>query len=571
MHSASTPELFWACSRRVPFPLVGFLPGRTLASSVSSVLHKLDQWPVVGRAPPRSAVVTAFHHRGSVSSARQAGIETYYPQSVELQLDKHTWTVVGPLAADESGFGRVYEINSETGEDAVAKVVPKASGAQRELLIGDSIQAAGYRNVIPILDSGEHQESWILVMPRAERSLAQLLQEQDLLDLNASLVILKDIATALAEIDSAIVHRDLKPANILFHAGRWKVADFGISRYANAATSDDTRKFSFTAPYAAPEQWEYRHATGATDVYAFGIIAYELLAGERPFVGPAREDYRGQHLNAPAPELKIGPAKLRYLIEECLDKDPELRPKSRALLSRLESAGQSTRRASASKLAEVSYQHVRRHAQQQAQKNAETERLDQHRRKVQAATRRLYDVTDILEQEIRDNAPTAVFEEIVGNAAPRFEVKLGPANLRVGRIESIDGWKGPFTVLATASISLSMPTNRYGWSGRSHSLWYCDAHEEGVFSWFELAFMDNAFSSSRRSFEPFACSPHESEYALKNVVGTMQAAWPVTKIDRSEPDEFIERWLSWFADAAAGKLQRPSTMPEKHAEGTWRR
>lgn len=484
----------------------------------------------------------------------------------------HTWTVMGPLAADDGGFGSIYEVESEAGEAAVAKAVPKGLGARRELLFGESVGAANYRNVIPILDTGEHEGNWVLVMPRAQRSLAQHVREQrDLLELTDSLAVLRDIAVALAEIDEVIVHRDLKPANVLFHDGTWKLADFGISRYADAITADSTRKFSFTAPYAAPEQWQHRHATGATDVYAFGVIAYELLAGERPFLGPAREDYREQHLNVPAPELMSGPAKLRYLIEECLDKDPGLRPKPRALLSRLESAEQSTRRAGASKLAEVSYQHVRQHAQQQAHKNAEIERLDQYRRKVQSATRRLNDVTDILELDIRDNAPTAIFEKIVGNAAPRFEVRLGPAKLRVSGVRLIDRWEGPFIVLAHASISLSMPANRYGWSGRSHSLWYCDAHEEGVFSWFELAFMDNAISSSRRSVEPFACSPHESEYALKNVMGIVQAAWPVTEIDRSEPDEFIERWLAWFADAAAGKLQRPSTMPEDQAEGSWRR
>jgi serine/threonine protein kinase len=70
--------------------------------------------------------------------------------------------------------------------------------------------------------------------------------------------------------------------------GRWCLADFGISRYAEATTAPDTRKLAWTPAYAAPEQWRAEPASAATDVYALGVIAYELLAGIRPFRGTAR-------------------------------------------------------------------------------------------------------------------------------------------------------------------------------------------------------------------------------------------------------------------------------------------
>ena len=83
-----------------------------------------------------------------------------------------------------------------------------------------------------------------------------------------------------------MVHRDLKPENVLFLDGHWCVADFGISRYAEASTAPDTRKYALTPAYAAPERWRNEHATSATDVYSLGVIAFELLTGARPFPGP---------------------------------------------------------------------------------------------------------------------------------------------------------------------------------------------------------------------------------------------------------------------------------------------
>lgn len=489
-----------------------------------------------------------------------------------MNLDKHTWMVTGPLTADTGGFGQLYEVESEIGAKAVAKAVPKSPGAERELLFGDSVAAGEYKNVIPVLDSGEHDDFWVIVMPRAEKSLAQRLADtEDILELSETLSILNDVATALAQIDGAVVHRDLKPANVLFHEGAWKLADFGISRYTDASTGDNTRKFSFTDAYAAPEQWEYRHATSAADVYAFGVLAYELLAGHRPFLGPSREDFRHQHLKTTAPELKSGPAKLRYLVEECLSKVEELRPKPRQLLSRLESAAKATPRTGARKLAEISYEHVRENVGRQAAANAESERRELHRQKVDTAARYLHGISDVLEQEILDNAPTAVFDNIVGNAAPPFRVRFGHATLEVSRAEAVQGWDGPFEVIACARVSLTLGATQPGWAGRSHSLWYADAKEAGVFGWFELAFIDTVGMGRSRPVEPFACTPYESEYALKNVMGMMQLAWPVTEVDRVEPNEFVDRWLDWFADAAARKLQQPWQKPEKQCEGTWRR
>jgi serine/threonine protein kinase len=128
---------------------------------------------------------------------------------------------------------------------------------------------------------------WALVMPRADESLRDhLLNAGSALSPTDAIAILIDIASALlVELDGKVVHRDLKPENVLFLDGAWRLSDFGISRYAEATTARDTQKYAMSAPYAAPERWRAERATGATDVYSLGVIAFEMLSGTRPFRG----------------------------------------------------------------------------------------------------------------------------------------------------------------------------------------------------------------------------------------------------------------------------------------------
>jgi eukaryotic-like serine/threonine-protein kinase len=232
------------------------------------------------------------------------------------------------------GFGQVYVATGVTdGSVAVVKLVPKEPGAERELLF---IDLSGVRNVVPIIDSGETTDHYVLVMPRAEKSLRRHLEDAGgRLDVAAAVAVLTDIATALADLDGRVVHRDLKPENVLFLGDRWCLADFGISRYAEATTAPDTQKYALSPPYAAPERWRNERATIATDVYALGVMAYEMLAGSRPFSGPNRHDFRDQHLHHDPASLECVPTVLAALVEECLYKAPETRPRPSNIAARL--------------------------------------------------------------------------------------------------------------------------------------------------------------------------------------------------------------------------------------------
>jgi eukaryotic-like serine/threonine-protein kinase len=197
----------------------------------------------------------------------------------KLHLNRKTWRVVGPLAADSSGFGDLYIVVDDGHDDddedqAVAKLVDRIAGdVEREALIGTANEAARHPNVVPVIDTGDHSGALVLVMPRAEASLAKYLEDQGgSLEADDAVRVLKDIATALDGINGLLVHRDLKPANVLLLDGAWSLTDFGLARYSEASTGTDTWKFNATKQYASPEQWRGEHATEAADVYAFGVI-----------------------------------------------------------------------------------------------------------------------------------------------------------------------------------------------------------------------------------------------------------------------------------------------------------
>src|SRR5712692_7912840 len=164
------------------------------------------------------------------------------------------WTLGDQIG--RGGFGQVFAASSGD-QEAVVKLVPKDPGADREFLFVDLGKA---RNVIPIIEHGEHDDFWVLVMPRAEMSLREFLaSSSNRMGLAEAVAVLKDVCDALIDLEPKVVHRDLKPENVLLLEGHWCIADFGISRYAEATTAPDTQKFALTAAYAAPERWRMEH------------------------------------------------------------------------------------------------------------------------------------------------------------------------------------------------------------------------------------------------------------------------------------------------------------------------
>jgi serine/threonine protein kinase len=391
----------------------------------------------------------------------------------KIQL-RHVWTIGERL--NGGGFGQVWTASSPDVEvPAVAKLVPKSPGAQRELLFVD-LGAA--RNVVPVLDSGETEGEYALVMERAEKSLREHLGEHGTLSESETTAVLRDIIVALEDLDGRVgrvVHRDLKPENVLLLDGIWCLCDFGISRYAEVTTAEDTRKYAMTPPYAAPEQWRFERVTNATDIYALGILAHEMLSGAAPFPGV---DYRDEHLHDLPPALTGVSGPLASLITECLNKAPGARPSARDVGSRLTSLGGAPLSPGLEKLQQAHHKAVVARAEQQTRAARAESESEQRGRLFEDAQRGLELIVNELQGALAIAAPSIASR--VGRDETH-ELTLGNATLQLSsaHAQASNPIGIPFAVVAYADLGIH-GQGTHDYRGRSHSLWYCDAEEEGA-------------------------------------------------------------------------------------------
>ena len=394
--------------------------------------------------------------------------------------------------------------------------------------------------------------------------------------------VLKDVLEALAALQGRVVHRDLKPENILRLNSRWCLADFGIARYAEETTAPDTRKFAMTPRYAAPEQWRSERATSATDIYALGVIGYEMLSGVPPFGGPNIEHFREQHLREAALPLDDVPANLAGIVAQCLVKAPGARPTAASLLDRLHRTTGPVSPA-AERLQRANLQAVQRTAEEAA--TVEAQRTDAERRRAlyEAAESLLGPIHDALRAQLLDNVPAAA-----PKSGAEWPFELNEAGLMWVPIEDSSGaewrqYRPAFEVIAHAGLELRVPeTNPYlDYHGRSHSLWYCNAQRAGEFRWYETAFASEFRSaalqpqmlapghSAGKALSPVVL-PEEANKIFIDVGGPWQLSRPFVPIDGNETDAFIERWLAWLADAVSGELRPPDRLPEQDPSGSYR-
>ena len=193
-----------------------------------------------------------------------------------------------------------------------------------------SLHHPGIAAVYDFGEAGERAGSTMaqpyLVMELVEgQPLSALLRPGQPMDPEVASDLLAQTATALAAAHAAgIVHRDVKPANLLVTPDRRvKVTDFGIARAAEAVGVTQTGQVMGTPQYLSPEQARGQTATAASDVYALGVVAFECLAGRRPFQTDSPVTTALAHLNQPVPELPDEvPAPLAAVVRRALAKDP---------------------------------------------------------------------------------------------------------------------------------------------------------------------------------------------------------------------------------------------------------
>lgn len=378
---------------------------------------------------------------------------------------KQRWVLGDPLK--KGGFGQVYAATGDGGRAVAVKLVPKEPGADRELLFANP---EGVRNVVPVLDCGETADAYVMVMPRADATLRERLVEAGgALPSEEALAVLTDVVTALADLDGRVVHRDIKPENVMRLNDTWCLADFGISRYTEMSTAPDTRKFSCTYEYAAPEQWRMERATPTTDVYAAGVMAFELLAGQRPFLGPDFHDFREQHLHETPPRLEGVSDQLGAVVQDCLAKPPQARPTPSSLLDRLQRAAVRRVAPGVAALADAYRQQSEQRAAAEAAESRAVTEQERRRDLADAASRILEGVSTTLLSTVLDGAPGIPVKRRDDGG---WHVEMGGARFGLSSSQAVHDShpRWPFDVIAHATVSVVVPANRAGWEGHSHSL-----------------------------------------------------------------------------------------------------
>ena len=183
-----------------------------------------------------------------------------------------------------------------------------------------------------VFDYGEEDGKAYLVMELVPgEALSTVLERERVLPPEKVLSIVAQTAAALHQAHQAgLVHRDVKPGNLLITPdGTVKITDFGIARLADQVPLTATGQVMGTVQYLAPEQASGKPASPSTDVYSLGIVAYEALAGRRPFRGESQVSIAMAHIKEAPPELPATiPKEVRSLVMSCLAKKPPGRPQS---------------------------------------------------------------------------------------------------------------------------------------------------------------------------------------------------------------------------------------------------
>ncbi|MEP7346466.1 MAG: serine/threonine-protein kinase [Gemmatimonadaceae bacterium] len=265
------------------------------------------------------------------------------------------------------GMSRVFvAFDRQLSRRVVFKVLPGTLTAtlsverfRREIMLAAGLQ---HPHIVPVLTSGEVDGLPYFVMPFIEGESLRARLVRGPLSVRETLAICKDVLSALAFAHGrGVVHRDIKPDNVMLSSGAAVVTDFGVAKAIDQARNgrpvrdrDGARTprppggatltgvgISLGTPaYMAPEQVAADpNVDHRADIYALGILAYEMLVGTPPFYGSTPHQLLAAQLSLPAPPIRSRrsdvPPPLAVIIMRCLEKEPAQRPKSATELLRM--------------------------------------------------------------------------------------------------------------------------------------------------------------------------------------------------------------------------------------------
>jgi serine/threonine-protein kinase len=261
------------------------------------------------------------------------------------------------------GMGTVYRaVHRTLGQTRAIKILPPmlandesfVKRFQREAMIAANLH---HPHVVQIYDVREEDGYFYIAMELIEgSSLEDLIRQQGALPGPRIIALLRQLAEALDFAHGrSVLHRDIKPANVLVRPdGHVTLADFGIARAATQSGLSLTHGAIGTPAYMAPEIWRGEPATPAVDLYALGIMAFQMLTGRLPFPEPTPASLMNAHLTKPPPSPRTVaphlPTAVERVVTRQLAKQPLARyPTAGAFVEALEEAlgSGSTRRSSA--------------------------------------------------------------------------------------------------------------------------------------------------------------------------------------------------------------------------------
>lgn len=249
-------------------------------------------------------------------------------------------------------MGVVWQATDLTGEKGTValKLIREehaADPAQRKRFLNEAylVDQLDHPNIIKVFERGEHQQTLFIAMEFLPgRPLAEVIRSGERLPLDACLRFMRQLADALAALhDRGILHRDVKPANVMLLDGSRpptaKLLDFGLAQSPSLTRLTETGEILGTVYYMAPELISRRQAGAASDIFALGVVFYEMLTLEKPFLGEnpgeiIRAILEGEPVN-PAHFRPDLPAAQAALVLSMLSKDPLQRPTDAQLAERL--------------------------------------------------------------------------------------------------------------------------------------------------------------------------------------------------------------------------------------------
>ncbi len=223
------------------------------------------------------------------------------------------------------GFGEVYYATSDGGKEVALKLVRR--NLDIELRGAQHCLNLKHANLVGLFDirRDQHDDSWIVMEFVRGESLEDAIHHHPAgMPEETALWWFQGMASGVAYLhDQGIVHRDVKPGNIFNDEGTVKIGDYGLSKFISASRRSGQTESVGTVHYMAPEIANGRYGK-EIDIYALGVVLYEMLTGHVPFEGESVGEVLMKHLTA-QPDLGKVPERYRGAIARALTKDPQQR------------------------------------------------------------------------------------------------------------------------------------------------------------------------------------------------------------------------------------------------------